>query len=139
MALDPRFWKYLGAIQHKKSTGPLDDPDFEKVYTPFMMNRALGHSDDTVLAANLMNERPGLDPRLQFHFLLNTVSPRYRKSEWMKAEVSDDVRDIAEYYECSVKHARSLVPLHSSDQLAQIRRRLEKGGAMKAGRRGSST
>jgi len=138
MALDPRFWKYLNTIQHKKSTGPLDDADFERVYNPFMINRALGHHEDTVLRANLMNERPGLDSRLQFHFLLNTVSPRYRKSEWMKTSVSDDARDIAEYYDCSVKHARTLVSLHSSDQLAEIRRRLEKGGAMKAGRRGTT-
>ena len=129
MAKDDRIWKALQAITKSKDARVLDDPEFEKFYTPFTINMALAHHDDTVLAANLMNERHWLDPRLQFLFLLHTIRPRFRKSEWLKATVSDDARVLAEYYECSVRHARHLVSLHTSDQMTYIRSRLDKGGA----------
>jgi hypothetical protein len=132
---DSRIWTILNAITRTKDTTILDDPEFEKLYQPFVLNMALSHHADTVLAANLMNERPTLDPKLQFLFLLNTIRPRFRKSEWMKTTVSDDARDVAEYYGCSVRHARNLVSLHTSDQMTQIRRRLDKGGTTKLGAR----
>lgn len=126
------LWKYVGVVSHTKDVRALDDPNFESVYTPFIINRALSYFDDSVLAANAMNERPGLDKKLQALFLLNSIRPRKRFSKWMKAdEVSDDVRDVAEYYGCSVRHAAPLVPLHSVEQMNEIRRRLEKGGVHK--------
>lgn len=127
---DPRIWKAIQAITKTKDVSILQDPDFDKFYSAYVVNMALSHHADTVLAANVMNERHGLEPRLQFLFLLHTIRPRYRKSEWLKATVSDDARDLAEYYGCSVRHARNLVSLHTSDQMTHIRRRLEKGGAV---------
>jgi hypothetical protein len=119
----------VGAISHTKDRSILDDPEFDKAYQAFIINRAFSHHADSLLAANLMNERAHLSPALQFHFLLNTLRPRKRYSDWMKNTVSDDVSTVAEYYECSERHARSLVSLHSSEQLDYIRKRLEKGGA----------
>lgn len=127
---DPRFWSYLNAITRTKDASVAQDPDFASIYNPFVINMALSHHDDTVLAANVMNERPWIAPELQFAFLLNTVRPRFRKQEWLKTTVSDDVRTLAEYYECSVRHARNLVSLHTSAQMAHIRSRLDKGGVV---------
>jgi hypothetical protein len=129
MAKDDRIWKCLNAVTRTKDASLLDDPEFAKFYTPYTINMALGHHADTVLAANLMNERHGLTPELQFMFLLHTIRPRFRKSEWLKTTVSDDAEALAEYYGCSVRHARTLVSLHTSDQMTYIRQRLEKGGA----------
>ena len=41
---------------------------------------------------------------------------------------SSDVVLVAEYYGCSVRHAQSLLDLHSEDQLRTVRARLYKGG-----------
>lgn len=131
MANDPRFWNILNALTRTKDTTIFDDPDFEKLYNPFVINMALSHHADTVMAANLMNERPGLPAELQATFLLNTIRPRFRKSEWLKSSVSDDVKNVAEYYECSVRQARALVSLHTPEQLVTIRTRLDKGGTTK--------
>lgn len=140
MAKNPRIWAYLRAVQQTKDMTVLQDPDFDKVYEPFIVNRALGHHMDTVLAANSMNERNWLSPELQFMFLLNTIRPRFRKSEWLKTTVSDDVKVVAEYYGCSCRHARNLVSLHTSAQMAYIRSRLDKGGAVtKSGARHDSS
>lgn len=136
MAKESRTFEYLSALSHKKDKSVLDEPQFAKEYVPFIINRALSYHQDAVLAANAMNERPWLDTALQFQFLLNTLAARKRFSKWIKATVPNDVRDVAEYYGCSLRHARELVGLHSMEQMKIIRSRLEKGGtATKAGSR----
>ena len=49
------------------------DPDMEKKYVPFMVNRSLSYFPDTVYMANEMNRYHHLDSKLQFQFLLNIV------------------------------------------------------------------
>ena len=100
------------------------------------LHSLIDDAQDAVLAANLMNERPWLDAALQFRFLLNTLAARKRFSKWIKTSVPNDVRLVAEYYGCGLRHAREIVALHSAEQMKIIRRRLEKGGAAtKAGTR----
>jgi hypothetical protein len=106
----------------------LDDVDFEKEYIPFLVNRNFSYHEDSVLAANCMNERPFLDKRLQAAFLLNTLRSRKRFAKWQKSECDEDVVRIGEYYGCAYKQAKSLLPLHTPEQLTVIRARLEKGG-----------
>ena len=133
---DKRIWVYFNALSRTKCLDPLADLDFDTVYEPFIINRALSYHEDAVLPANIMNERSHIEPALQFHFLLNTLAPRKRFSEWLKTTVSEDERTVAEYYGCSIRHARTILALHTPDQMKILRRRIEKGGAaMKAGTR----
>lgn len=131
MAQNKRLWDYLGAVTKTKDLSVLKDLDFSKHYNAFLINRALSQHEDTVLAAQMMNERHHLPVELQFRFLLNTVRARYRKSDWLKFTVSDDLKAVAEYYGCSIRHARGILSLHSSAQLTTIYARLDKGGATK--------
>lgn len=125
-----RIWDYVNAVMKSKDRSVLKDPDFEKIYNAFIVNRSLSQHYDTVLAANLMNERSNLPPQAQFLFLLNTLDARFRKADWLKHTVSDDEKCVSEYYGCSVRHARGLVALHTSEQLTTIRARIDKGGAV---------
>lgn len=131
MSEKPRVFVYFDALSHTKSVKVLEDPQFARDYTPWVINRALSYHEDAVLAANMMNERPWLEPALQFRFLLNTLAARKRFSKWLKTTVPNDVRTVAEYYGCSYRHARDLVVLHTPKQMTTIRRRLEKGGTSK--------
>jgi hypothetical protein len=128
----PRIWDYLNAITQTGDLSVLDDLDFDKVYNPFIINKMLMQHKDCVLAANQVNERPDMPRKAQFLLLLNTLRKRFRKNEKSEKHTDpDDVGAVAEYYDCSTHHARDLVSLHSSDQLATIHRRLDKGGATK--------
>jgi hypothetical protein len=131
MAESKRLWDYVKSIGRTKDLSVLDDMDFKQQYKAFRVNRAFSQHLDTLFAANLMNERAHLDPETQFHFLLNIVRGRYREPNWLKTSTSDDVRAVAEYYGISKRKARDLVSVHSSDQLAIIHRRLDKGGTGK--------
>lgn len=124
-----KLFDYVNALSSSKDGSFLADVDFEKHYVPFLVNRAFSYHADSVLAANLMNERPWLTPQLQGHFLLNTLRARRRYSAWHKHSVSDDAKTVSEYYGCSLRHARGIVDLHSSDQLTVMRGRLNKGGS----------
>ena len=60
-------------IEHGKQNLIDENPELEKEYKPFIVNRALSFSHDMVLYANLMNEYNHLDSKLQFDFFLNTL------------------------------------------------------------------
>ena len=127
----PKLWTYLDALSFTKDDTVVMDPQFEAEYKPFVVNRALSYHQDAVLAANMMNERHHLPAQVQFRFYLSSLRPRKRISKWVKYTVSDDVYAIAEYYDCSIRHATELLSLHSPEELQQVYRRLNKGGITK--------
>ncbi len=104
------------------------DPDMEKKYTPFMVNRSLSYFPDTVHMANEMNKYHHLDKKLQFQFLLNIVRKKKRFSKWVKPETDSNVDVIKEYYGYSNEKAIQILPLLSTDQLNIIKNKVNKGG-----------
>ena len=68
---------FVNAINQSKSN-IIDDQWSESQYKPFVVNKALSFSHDTVIQANEMNSRPHLDNKLQFDFLINIVRSRKR-------------------------------------------------------------
>ena len=104
------------------------DPDMEKKYTPFMVNRSLSYFPDTVHMANEMNKYHHLDKKLQFQFLLNIVRKKKRFSKWVKPETDSNVDVIKEYYGYSNEKAIQILPLLSTDQLNIIKNKVNIGG-----------
>lgn len=134
------IFDYINSISYGKDLSLTTRDGFDKEYNPYVVNRAFSYFHDSVLAANMMNERPHLDKRLQYRFLLSTLVTRKRFSEWFKNTTSDeDAEVVAEYYECSLKHARSITPLHSAEQLLLMRTRLDTGGASTRGTRNAKS
>ena len=118
---------FANAINHSKEKLIVDDWS-EKQYNPFIVNKSLSYGADTVIYANEMNARPHLEKRLQFEFLINTVRPRKRYNKWLKAETVDVLATVQEYYGYSIDKARQVLPLLSTDQLEQIKNKLNRGG-----------
>ena len=104
------------------------DPDVEKKYSPFMVNRSLSYFPDTVYMANEMNRYHHLDGKLQFQFLLNIVRKRKRFSKWIKSDLENNIEKVKEYYGYSMDKARQVMPLLSTDQLNIIINKVDKGG-----------
>jgi len=118
---------YLNSINYTKKHIMKDDID-EKEYVSFMINRVLSYFSDTVSYANIMNQYHHLDKRLQYDFLINIIRQRKRFSKWIKPETSEDIEVIMEYYGYSNEKARQALPLLSSEQLQQLRQKVDKGG-----------
>lgn len=129
MAAD--FFPYLNAINGTKED-LIKDAISEKNYNPYMVNRGLGFFKDTVFHANEMNRYYMLDSKLQFAFLLNSVTARKRFSKWFKAEKVGDLEAVKEYYGYSDRKAQDALSLLTPDQIAYIKARLYRGGKNEA-------
>jgi len=103
--------------------------DEEKDYVPFIVNRALSYHYDCVMYANEMNKYPGVDKKLQYQFLLNSVRPYKRPfQKWQKLDKDGDLDAIKEYYGYSNERAKEALTLLSDAQIDEIKRRINKGG-----------
>lgn len=121
---------YLNAINSKTDLiGESDDPNqAEKDYSPYMANRGLSYFADSILYANEMNMLAHVDKRLQFDYLLNSLRPRKRISKWAKKREDSDLDAVVEYFGYGYKKAQQALSVLSTQQLQQIKQKLEKGG-----------
>lgn len=114
-----------------------DDPDLEKLYVPFMVNRALSYFPDTVLHANEMNLYNTLNNKLQNSYLLNIVRPSKRFAKWVKKQDNNDIDLVMEYFGYNREKAIQALSILSSDQLTIIKNKLTKGGTYERDRQPS--
>lgn len=124
------LFDYVKAIQYTKEQMIVDDIT-EKDYNPFIVIRALSMGIDTTLQANEMNLRHHLPKKLQFDFLLNSISKKKRFDKWQKAEQNDDLECIKQYYKYSYPKAVQALSILSRDQIDSIKRILNNKGGVK--------
>lgn len=119
---------FVNSITHNK-TNLFTDPQADKDYVPFVVNRQLSYFHDTIMHANQINQHHLIDKRWQYEFYLHAISKRKRFSKWTKkAAVSDDVTVVANYYKYSLAKAADALSLLTDDQLQLIKQRMDKGG-----------
>jgi hypothetical protein len=118
---------FINAINFSKVDLIVDDWS-EKQYVPYIVNKGLSYGSDTVIPANEMNSRPHLEKKLQFQFLINTIRPRKRFNKWIKAEKIEAIDVVKEYYGYSTEKARQALSILSSEQLDNLKQKLQKGG-----------
>lgn len=122
------FKEIIPSILQTKKSVIHDDIDV-KDYTPFVVNRALSYHMDCVLYANEMNLHPELEKDLQYQYLLNTIRPMKRKFQpWQKSEVDKNIECVKIYFGYSNQKAKEALRILNDDQLAEIKRRTDKGG-----------
>lgn len=121
---------YLNAINANKDIirESDDQQQMEKSYPAFMVNRGLSYYMDTVLYANEMNMLAHIDSLLQFDYLLNSIRPRKRFSKWAKRREDSDLEAVREYFSYGYKKAQQALTVLSTQQLEEIKQKLEKGG-----------
>ena len=121
---------FLNDINYGKKNLMIDDVDHqvEKQYMPFIVNKGLSYTMDTVIYANEMNIRPNTDKKLQFDYLINTIRRNKRFPKWMKPEEDENIKVIVEYYGYNVQRAKEVLLLHSTKELSQIKEKLNIGG-----------
>jgi len=109
--------------QNKKDL--MQDPQSEKEYNAYIVNRGLSYFTDTILYANEMNLNHHLDSKLQYHYLINIVRPRKRFSKWAKKKEDSDLTLVMQCFGYSIDKAKSALTLLSSEQLKVMREKIE--------------
>lgn len=119
---------FINAINVSKKN-LFEDPQANKDYEPFIVNRGLSYFPDTVLYANEMNRNSSIPKDWQFTFFLNTIPKKKRFSKWHKKDAnSESVTLVKEYFGYSSEKALEALNLLSDEQLVMIKEKLYKGG-----------
>lgn len=119
---------FLNSINQTKENLLEENPDLEKEYNAFIINRGLSLFQDTIIFANEMNVHHNLDNKLQYEFFLNSIRPRKRFSKWYKKDEDNDLEVVKEYYGYSNSLALQALTVLSKKDLDKIKIKLEKGG-----------
>ena len=119
---------WLNSINFNKDNLIEEDPEAISSYPPYIVNRCLSGSVDTILFANEMNKYSNLDKDMQYHFFLYTLRKRKRFSPWLKKEQIDDLDLVKKHYGYSNEKARVAVSLLTKTQLEYIRNKHDMGG-----------
>ena len=119
---------YLYSINQSKKNILDDDPDAERKYPAYVVNRCLSSFTDTVLYANEMNKNSHLPPKMQYDFFINSVKPRKRFSPWARKDSIDYLDIVKEYYGYNDDKALQALRILTKDQLDKISYLLRKGG-----------
>ena len=120
---------YLNAINHtKERLMDTEDEEWERKYSPFIVNKCLAPFQDTILLVNEINQYPSIDKKLQFDFLINSLRPRKRFTPWVKAKKLDDIEYVKEFYGYNNEKAKVALTILNDDQIATIKQKLNKGG-----------
>ena len=120
---------YIKSINEKSGNMMAMSPDAEKDYIPFMINRGLSFSPDTILYANEMNCMPMSDKRMQYDYLYHSIRKRKRFDKWIKPEESDEsaIEAIMLVYMVGRKRAMEYFRLLPKEKLESIMK--SKGGS----------
>ena len=100
----------------------------EKDYNGYFTNRSLSYHTDAIMYANEMNIHHFLPNQLQVDYYLNSLRPRKRFAKWAKPAKSEDLNTVMEYYGVNHARAHGILKLLSAAQLAELKKRTEKGG-----------
>lgn len=121
---------FVKSINYQKQDLLEDDLDqeLEKEYVPYIVNRALSFTPDTIISANEINQRPFTDKKLQYHYLLNSVRKKNRFGKWLKAEKLEKIEIICKYYGYSIHKAKQVESIFSDNDIQYLKSQLETGG-----------
>jgi hypothetical protein len=118
---------FINSINYDKTNLIVDDWS-EKQYVPYIVNKGLSYSSDTVIQANEVNSRAHIDKKLQYDFLINSIRPKKRYNKWIKAEKVEDLELVKAYYGYSTEKARQALSILNKDHIQIIKTRMNKGG-----------
>ena len=106
---------------------------FEKDYPPFMINRFLSASQDTLFFANIISQLDHLPKKLQYTFYLKGVEKkrRYFQYNGKGKDSSKALKTIVKHYQCSKEQGLEYLELLTTEQIKQINelytKRINKG------------
>jgi hypothetical protein len=119
---------FVNAINTSKEN-LFNDPQADKDYKPFLVNRSLSYFSDTVMWANEMNMNSHIPNDWQFFFFLNTIPKKKRFSKWHKKDAeTESITLVKEYFGYSSEKATEALKILTEEQLTMIKEKLYKGG-----------
>jgi len=97
---------WLNSINQSKKNLIDGDPDIEKEYPPYIINRCYSGHLDAVMYANEMNKYNFLPKKMQYDFFINILRVKKRFSPWLRKDEIKDLDYVKRYYDYSNEKAK---------------------------------
>lgn len=121
-------FEFVNAICYLKED-LFEDPQADKDYNAFLINRSLSYFVDTVMFANEMNRYSSIPTKHQFAYYINTIARKKRFSKWAeKTSKSDDLDAVCSYYGYSKQRGKDVLDMLTTEQINYIKERQYTGG-----------
>lgn len=104
----------------------------EKIYTPYVVNKALSFSQQNIFLVDLMNTGRNLSGKMQYHFYYNVIPKSKKFDPWLKSNTPKDsdelVLMISEYFCINKSLAKQYLSMMPSEEVDIIKTKMDKGG-----------
>lgn len=119
---------FLNAINDSKKN-LFEDPQADKDYNSFIINKGLSYFPDTVLYSNEMNRNSDIPKKWQFDFLVNSIPKKRRFSKWHKKDdLGELINLVMKHYSYSKQKAYDVISILKPEQIEEIRQTYDNGG-----------
>jgi hypothetical protein len=121
------FKEVLPSLQQKTKNLLDENPDLEKEYQPYIVNRALSFDLATLEFTQEMNKYPSLPKKMQYDFLFYGIPQGKKYTKWVKPENIEHLEMVKHYYKYSAKRAREALEILTDKDIEIIKQRTYKG------------
>ncbi|MFK5882857.1 MAG: DNA polymerase clamp loader subunit A [Candidatus Izemoplasma sp.] len=122
------LFEWINSLSHTKKL-ELDSYTYH-TYNQFMITRAFGNFEDTILIANDMNMYPCASNEGHFQFFNNAIRKKKRWAKWPKETNNNDLEIVMEYYpKLSKEKCLGIVKIMKPEDILEMKKCLEEGGA----------
>lgn len=99
-----------------------DRDEFNKEFNPFMINRFLSMSPDTIFYAELMNRNYQINNKNMYKILMNLIPKKKRYFKYEKGESSDEmITVVMKYFNVNQNVANQYVQILNENEKKQIK------------------
>lgn len=114
-------------INHLSTKAPLE---FDiKDYDAWIINKGLINVRDTVFFAEVMNQYPFLDKKMQYDFYYHGIPKAKRFGKWVKVTaINSDVDLIMRHYQVNRKVAESYLKIMTVEDVDLLKQKMNSGG-----------
>lgn len=118
---------FIKAVSNTKKDILAEDPELEKQYAAYIVNRGFGYFMDTVLYANQMNMHPDIPKNAQYYYYMHSLRKQNRFSKWHKLEKNPDLLLVQQIYNVRAEVAKQYLKILSKDDLKKLKLLTETG------------
>lgn len=119
-------FEFVGSINDKKYV--MVDPEAERQYIPFVVNRALSNFVDAMPYVHFLNMHPALPNKMQYDYLYFGLRKMKRYGKWNKLENHEYLEDVVKFYKVSRQKAMAIIDRLTTEQLHQLRAKMTNFG-----------
>ena len=120
------IWKIVDSINSKT---PYEWEEIEKLYNPYIINKAMSYFHDSISYADDMNRYYDIPKNVQYNYLINTIRAKKRYTKWAKKDIDIKlIESIRSYFGYNMRKAEDALKILTPEDIKMIQKKQETGG-----------